>query len=73
MLFARVGRTFSPVSGEQVRKHTVEDVLRVAASYPEGTRVAVAAPIVLPEGRELAAQLDIYLKTDTLRRDSRAL
>lgn len=62
MLFARVGRTFSPVSGEQVRKHTVEDVLRVAASYPEGTRVAVAAPIVLPEGRELAAQLDIYLK-----------
>lgn len=62
MLFARVGRTFSPVSGEQVRKHTVEDVLHVAASYPEGTRVAVAAPIVLPEGRELAAQLDIYLK-----------
>lgn len=62
MLFARVGRTFSPVSGEQVRKHTVEDVLHVAASYPQGTRVAVAAPIVLPEGRELAAQLDIYLK-----------
>ena len=61
MLFARVGRTFSPVSGEQVRKHTVEDVLRVAASYPEGTRVAVAAPIVLPEGRELAAQLDLSL------------
>ena len=62
MLFARVGRTYSPVSGEQVRKHTVDDVVAVAASYPEGTRVAVAAPIVLPEGRDMAAQLDIYRK-----------
>lgn len=62
MLFARIGRTYSPVSGEQVRKHTVDDVLAVAASYPEGTRVAVAAPIVLPAERTLETQLDIYRK-----------
>ncbi|MDE6160799.1 MAG: excinuclease ABC subunit A, partial [Muribaculaceae bacterium] len=62
MLFARVGRTYSPVSGERVSKHTVDDVVSVAASYPEGTRIAVAAPIILPEGRDLAAQLDIYRK-----------
>ena len=48
MLFARVGRTYSPVSGERVSKHTVDDVVSVAASYPEGTRIAVAAPIILP-------------------------
>ena len=62
LLFGRVGRTYSPVSGEQVRKHTVSDVLTVAGSYPEGTRVAVAAPIVLPEGRALRQQLEILMK-----------
>ncbi|WP_290144933.1 excinuclease ABC subunit UvrA [Muribaculum intestinale] len=62
LLFGRVGRTYSPVSGEQVRKHTVSDVLAVASSYPEGTRVAVAAPIVLPEGRALRQQLEILMK-----------
>ncbi len=62
LLFGRVGRTYSPVSGEQVRKHTVSDVLTVAGSYPEGTRVAVAAPIVLPEGRALRQQFEILMK-----------
>lgn len=60
MLFGRVGHTFSPVSGEEVRKHTVKDVTDLAATYPEGTRVAVAAPIILPEGRDLQTQLQIY-------------
>lgn len=62
LLFGRIGRTYSPVSGEQVRKHTVSDVLAVAGSYPEGTRVAVAAPIVLPEGRALRQQFEIHMK-----------
>ncbi len=62
LLFGRIGRTYSPVSGEQVRKHTVSDVLTVAGSYPEGTRVAVAAPIVLPEGRALRQQFEILMK-----------
>ncbi len=62
MLFGRIGRTYSPVSGELVKKHTVEDVLAVAASYPESSRAAVVAPIVLPEGRTLEQQLDIYVK-----------
>lgn len=62
LLFGRVGRTISPVSGEQVKKHTVADVTATALSYPEGTRVAVVAPISLPEGRTLAQQLDIYRK-----------
>ena len=64
LLFGRIGRTYSPVSGEQVRKHTVSDVLTVAGSYPEGTRVAVAAPIVLPEGRALRQQFEILMKGD---------
>ena len=62
LLFGRVGRTFSPVSGREVRKNTVEDVLAAATAYPEGTRAAVLAPIVLPEGRTFHAQLDVYMK-----------
>lgn len=62
LLFGRVGKTYSPVSGEMVRKHSVDDVVNAALAYPEGTRIAVAAPITLPEGRTLPAQLDIYMK-----------
>ncbi len=62
MLFGRVGRTYSPVSGSLVKKHTVEDVLAAASSYPDGSRAAVVAPIVLPEGRDLGTQLQIYAK-----------
>ncbi len=60
LLFGRVGHTFSPVSGVEVRKHTVEDVLAAAAQYPEGTRIALTAPIApLPDGRALSTQLGV--------------
>ena len=62
LLFGRIGRTYSPVSGHEVRKHTVEDVVAAALAYPEGTRAAIAAPILLPEGRSIATQLDVLLK-----------
>ncbi len=62
LLFGRVGKTYSPVSGAVVKKHTVEDVLAAAATYPEGTRVAVVAPVDIPEGRDAATQLEILGK-----------
>lgn len=62
MLFARVGHTFSPVSGEEVRKHGIEDIVRSALAAPEGTRMAVLVDINLPEGRSFAQQLEIYSK-----------
>lgn len=62
LLFARVGHTFSPVSGEEVKKQSAEDLVNAAAELPDGTRIAVAAPILLPEGRTMAQHLDILLK-----------
>ena len=67
MLFGRIGRTYSPVSGELVKKHSVDDVLAVAAAYPEGLRAAVVAPILIPEGRDLPTQLDVYSKAGYTR------
>lgn len=62
MLFARVGRTISPVSGNEVRKEGIEDIVRSVTSLPEGTRIAVLSPLIIPEGRTPAMQLDILLK-----------
>ncbi len=62
LLMARVGTTYSPVSGAEVTRHTPADMVEKALSFPEGTRIAVAAPISLPEGRSFHTQLDIYLK-----------
>ncbi len=62
LLYARIGRTFSPVSGEEVKKHSVEDIIRCMLSYEEGTRYTVLSPILLREGRTLEQQLDIDMK-----------
>lgn len=62
MLYGRIGKTYSPVSGEIVKKHTIEDVIEKALSYADGTRIAIACPISLPENRSFKTQLDIYLK-----------
>ena len=59
MLFARIGHTYSPVSGEEVRKHSIDDIVKAVLSYPEGTRIAVLTDLRLPEGRTSLQQLDI--------------
>ena len=62
LLFARAGHTFSPVSGCEVRRHSVTDVVDTALSYPEGTRIAVVAPLTVPQGRTFATHLEILRK-----------
>ena len=62
LLFARVGHTFSPVSGREVKKHTPEDIVNCMLEHPDGTRYTLLSPILLREGRTLAQQLDIYQK-----------
>ena len=59
LLFARVGHTYSPVSGREVRRHSVTDVVDCAMQYPEGTRIAVTAPILMPAERSFAHHLEI--------------
>ncbi len=62
LLFARVGKTYSPISGQLVKKHTAEDIVQCMLSFPTGTRFTVLAPIVPREGRSLMEQLDIDMK-----------
>lgn len=62
MLYARIGHTISPVSGKEVKKQGIEDIVNEIISNPEGTRLAVLVDITLPKGRTFDQQLDIYLK-----------
>lgn len=62
LLFGRVGKTISPVTGEPVRHHDVEDVIAAVTAWPEGTRVAIVVPFVMPEGRSFDTQLEVYAK-----------
>lgn len=48
LLFARIGRTYSPVSGREVRKHSVDDIVDFLASLPEGTKVIITASGEIP-------------------------
>ncbi|GAB3301011.1 excinuclease ABC subunit UvrA [Hymenobacter tenuis] len=63
LLFARVGRTYSPISGEQVRKDNVADVVDYLMHLPEGTRVMLLSPLLPSEdGRPMSKELDLLLQ-----------
>lgn len=61
MLYARVGHTFSPISGQEVKRHTTGDVLEYVNSLPEGTKYMVSAPMTLPQGRTIREHLELQL------------
>ena len=58
LLFARIGKTYSPVSGEQVKKDTVTDVIDAVAAMPSGTRLLLLAPLMLEKGRDLKEKIN---------------
>ncbi|WP_025743814.1 excinuclease ABC subunit UvrA [Aquimarina pacifica] len=59
LLFARIGRTYSPVSGQRVKKDTVTDVITYIKSFEEGTKLLLLAPIYVEEGRTLEGKLKV--------------
>ena len=61
LLYARIGRTYSPISGEEVKKHSTEDVVQKVLEYSKGTRFVVMSPIRLQEERTLEQQLKAYI------------
>lgn len=60
LLYARVGHTYSPVSGEEVRRNTIRDVVQYMEAQEEGARLYLLSPIVLPDGRTLQEQLALW-------------
>ena len=60
LLYARIGHTYSPVSGEEVKKNTIRDVVAYMEQLPIGTRLYLLSPILLPENRTLQEQLALW-------------
>ena len=67
LLYARIGHTYSPISGEEVKKHSTEDVVQKVLEYSKGTRFVIMAPIHLSEGRTLEQQLKMYVQQGYVR------
>ncbi len=62
LLFARIGRTFSPVSGHEVKRNTTTDVVNYIGKLPEGARLLIMAPMVSRADRTTAEQLSVLAK-----------
>ncbi len=62
LLFARVGKTYSPVSGQEVKKHTVSDVVNHVKTFEKRTKMLLLAPIVIDENRELSKVLQMLVQ-----------
>ncbi len=61
LLFARIGKTYSPVSGKEVKRNTVADVVDYINKQKEGARVMVACPLKIQKGRILEDELNLLL------------
>lgn len=62
LLFARIGKTYSPTSGEEVKKHSTDDIVNCTLQYSKGTKFAILAPLHLIEGRTLEKQLEMEIQ-----------
>ncbi len=67
LLFARIGKTYSPVSGQEVKRHSVSDVVDVVLTYPEREKLLLLAPIHLPDGRTPQQALQLLLQQGYVR------
>lgn len=62
LLFARAGKTISPISGQEVKRDTVSDVLKYLNEFEKGTKAQILAPLVLAEDRKLVDELNVVLQ-----------
>lgn len=62
MLYARIGHTYSPISGNEVKKHSSEDVLNCIMSFSKGTKFVILAKLHVNEQYTVSRQLQIYLQ-----------
>jgi excinuclease ABC subunit A len=61
LLFARIGKTYSPVSGKEVKRDSVTDVVNAISTLAPGTRVMIAAPLAVKKGKKLKDELNLLL------------
>ena len=59
LLYSRIGKTFSPISGDEVLKDNVTGIVNFVLSLPSDTQIFIESPVILPENRKMEQQLQI--------------
>lgn len=67
LLFAKIGRTYSPISGCEVKRHSVNNVVDSLLTLPDGTKVNILSPIKLREKENLAERLELLMQSGYIR------
>ena len=67
LLYARIGHTYSPISGQEVKKHSTEDIIQCTRQYAQGTKYVVMAPIRPAKERTIEQQLQLYIQNGYAR------
>ncbi len=62
LLYARIGKTYSPVSGNQVIRHEVVDVVNYLISFPNGTKITIVSPLLIKKDRTLQMEGELLLQ-----------
>jgi excinuclease ABC subunit A len=62
LLYARVGKTYSPISGNEVQRHEVVDAVNYICSFARGTKITIVAPLLLKEGRNLIKEAELLMQ-----------
>ncbi|MGQ8338451.1 excinuclease ABC subunit UvrA [Sunxiuqinia sp. A32] len=62
LLYARIGKTISPVSGKEVKRHQVSDVVNFITSFSEETRILICSPLVPKNGRSVMEEAELLLQ-----------
>jgi excinuclease ABC subunit A len=70
LMFARIGRTYSPVSGKEVKKHSVDDIVDFLAGLPEGTKVIISSSAEIPENINVSEYFSFLNKQGFTRLES---
>jgi len=70
LMFARIGRTYSPVSGKEVKKHSVDDIVDFLAGLPEGTKVIITSSSDIPENINISEYFSFLNKQGFTRIES---
>ncbi|MBL0048803.1 MAG: excinuclease ABC subunit UvrA [Bacteroidetes bacterium] len=62
LLYARIGKTYSPISGDEVKKHSVADVVKKICSFPDGTKIILVSPLLPKQNYSLERQLQLLMQ-----------
>ena len=62
LLYARIGKTISPISGQEVKRHRVSDVVNYITSFPEETRILICSRLVPKNGRSILEEAELLLQ-----------